>query len=147
MPWRDASPGVSDAVDQRRNGDAADGDVDLRKMALYWATRKQFEGGSPSLTTHEASTVDEKYGIDLPHSLCYRFVGSARFDHVPGHAQRDALVISSNGGKVPPYFSFSRRHKQNSSVCDSKVTYNGLYLLIVEIISSTDSTAFLPYFK
>jgi hypothetical protein len=93
---------VSDAVDRRRNGDAADEDVDLWKLALYWATGKQFWGGSPSLTTDEAGDADENPGVDLPHIPCYRFLGTARFDHIPGHVRRNAQVVSRSGAKGPP---------------------------------------------
>ncbi|MDT3436577.1 hypothetical protein [Haloarcula sp. 1CSR25-25] len=93
---------VSDAVDRRR-GDAVGGGVDLWKMSLYWATGKQFWGGSPSLTTDEADDGDEKPGVDLTHIPCYRFVGSARFENIPGHVRRNAQVVRTNSlMRLPP---------------------------------------------
>jgi hypothetical protein len=91
---------VSDAVDIRRIGD--DRYVDLWKMALYWATGKQFWGGSPSLTADEADGTDENPETDLPYIPCYRFVGSARFEHILGHVRRKAGVLSRCGTKRPP---------------------------------------------
>lgn len=99
---------VWDAVDQLRNRNKSDRnkdginvDGDLWKLALYWATGKQFWSGSPLLTSNQATEMD-KDRVDLPHIPCYQFVGSAHFEYIPGHVRRNAKVISRMGEKGPP---------------------------------------------
>jgi len=97
----DMSPGdVDDAASARRSGDVDD-DADLWKIALYWATGKAFFDGSPELTTDDP---DDEDGDTLPHVPCYRFVGVARYDDLPGYVRhRAAFLTGCNArGRPPP---------------------------------------------
>lgn len=109
---------VTDAADRRQAGDATG---DRWKLALYWATGKQFCGGSPSLTTDpdwsdgddigsravEGGTDGPNPGVDagnLPHVPCYRFVGVAQYWNIPAHVRQAAVTLSRSGarGRPPP---------------------------------------------
>jgi len=109
---------VADAADRRQAGDATG---DRWKLALYWATGKQFWGGSPSLTTDpdgsddddtgsrtvEGGTDGPNPGVDagnLPHVPCYRFVGVAQYGNIPAHVRQSAVTLSRSDarGRPPP---------------------------------------------
>jgi hypothetical protein len=88
------NPGdVRDAVDQRRAGDRSG---ELWKLALYWASGKQFWDGTPGLK--DPQTPDE----GLPHITRYRFIGTARYDHIPAHVRQRARFFTGNSGLPPP---------------------------------------------
>ncbi|PSP94603.1 hypothetical protein BRC91_05065 [Halobacteriales archaeon QS_4_62_28] len=94
----DMSPGdVDDAASARRSGDVDN--ADLWKIALYWATGKAFFDGSPELTTDDS---DDKDGDTLPHVLCYRFVGVARYNDLPGYVRRRTVFLKSSNVWKPP---------------------------------------------
>ncbi|QZA87614.1 hypothetical protein K0C01_07290 [Salinarchaeum sp. IM2453] len=82
-------------------GDPVDAPDDLWKVALYWALERRLFTGSPSLT-HDDS--DKEDGDTLPPVPRYRFVGVARFDHMPGYVRRNAQIIerTSTAGPPPP---------------------------------------------
>lgn len=84
---------VRDAVDQRRAGDRSG---ELWKLALYWASGKQFWDGTPGLK--DPQTPDE----GLPHITRYRFIGTARYDHIPAHVRQRARFFTGNSGLPPP---------------------------------------------
>lgn len=108
---------VADAADRRQTGDATG---DRWKLALYWATGKQFWGGSPSLTTgpdgsdaddtgsrtDEGGTNGPNPGVDgnLPHVPCYRSVGVAQYGNIPAHVRQAAVTLSRSDtrGRPPP---------------------------------------------
>ena len=84
---------IQDAADQIRAGDRSD---DLWKLALYWASGKQFYAGTPELTNPQ--TPDE----GLPHVTRYRYIGTARYDQIPAHIRQRTMFFTGNGGLPPP---------------------------------------------
>ena len=84
---------VRDAADQIRNGDRSG---DLWKLALYWVSGKQFWDGTPGLKEPETGEND------LPHITCYRFVGTAEYNHIPAYVRNRARFCTGNEGLPPP---------------------------------------------
>lgn len=84
---------VWDAADQIRAGDRSD---DLWKLALYWASGKQFWNGTPWLK--DSQTPDE----GLPHITQYRYIGTARYDQIPAHIRQRTTFFTGNRGMPPP---------------------------------------------
>ena len=84
---------VRDAVDRRRAGDRSG---ELWKLALYWASGKQFWDGTPGLKDPQTP------GEGLPNITRYRFIGTARYDHIPAHVRQRARFFTGDSGLPPP---------------------------------------------
>jgi hypothetical protein len=63
-----------------------DGDLELWRQALYWATERQYCSCSPSLK-------DSGDSDGLPHVKRYEFVGVAQYRDIPAHIRRDAAIL------------------------------------------------------
>jgi hypothetical protein len=63
-----------------------DGDLELWRQALYWATERQYYSCSPSLK-------DSGDSDGLPHVKRYEFVGVAQYRDIPAHIRRDAAIL------------------------------------------------------
>jgi hypothetical protein len=63
-----------------------DGDLELWRQALYWATERQYYSCSPSLK-------DSGDSDGLPHVKRYEFVGVAQYRDIPAHVRRDAAIL------------------------------------------------------
>jgi hypothetical protein len=63
-----------------------DGDLELWRQALYWATERQYCSCSPSLK-------DSGDSDGLPHVKRYEFVGVAQYRDIPAHVKRDAAIL------------------------------------------------------
>jgi hypothetical protein len=63
-----------------------DGDIELWRQALYWATGRQYCSCSPSLK-------DSGDSDGLPHVKRYEFVGVAQYHEIPAHVKRDAAIL------------------------------------------------------
>jgi hypothetical protein len=92
--------GVADAVSVRRSGDPRDTDDALWKVALYWALERRFFGGSPELTNDNPDGNDD--AESLPHVRCYRYVGTARYNDLPGDIRDRAEFVLPGKGRPPP---------------------------------------------
>lgn len=76
---------VETAVGETRRGEGGD----LWKVALYWATDLRFWNGSPEFTR------DDREGVDvLPPVPCYRYVGTARLEGIPGYVRERAVIFT-----------------------------------------------------
>lgn len=85
-------------MDAEDFGDAVeDGDLsgDCWKVALYWATGRQFYSCSPSLKPDSGGVED-----DLPHVTQWRFRGVASYQEIPAHVRTNAVVL--NRSRPPP---------------------------------------------
>jgi hypothetical protein len=91
--------GVGEAASARRSGDPQDTDDALWKVALYWALERRFFGGSPELTDDNPDGDDAD---SLPHVHCYRYVGTARYNDLPGHIRERAEFVLPGKGRPPP---------------------------------------------
>jgi len=94
--------GVADAASAQRSGDQRDTDDALWKVALYWALERRFFGGSPELTHDDVDGDDSGDGNDLPHVTVWRYVGTARYDDIPGYIRENAWFIGPGIGPPPP---------------------------------------------
>lgn len=94
---RDVMDGVRDGGDRNGDTDGTAG-ANLWKMALYWTTGKQFSGGPPSLTTDGPTHDDETSKIGLPHIFCYRYVGTATYDDLPGYIRPKSNMLPQGPG-------------------------------------------------
>lgn len=91
---------VTNAASARRSGDPQDTDDALWKVALYWALERRFFNGSPELTNDDSDGDD---GDSLPHVRCYRYVGTARYDDLPGDIRDRAMFVLPGKGRPPPF--------------------------------------------
>jgi hypothetical protein len=93
---------VADAVSARRSGNPRDTDDALWKVALYWALECRFFSGSPELTHDDPDGDNTGDGDDLPHVTVWRYVGTARYDEIPGYIQDKGQFLSSMIDRPPP---------------------------------------------
>lgn len=91
---------VGEAASARRSRDPRDTDDALWKVALYWALERRFFGGSPELTNDDPDGDDD--ADSLPHVRYYRYVGTARYNDLPGDIRDRAEFVLPGKGRPPP---------------------------------------------
>lgn len=72
------------------------GDTELWRHGLFWATGKQYVSCGDSLK--ESGSDDD----ELPYAPAWEYVGTMKYEQVPGFILEDATIVRSSGSVPPP---------------------------------------------